>query len=95
MSGAILMTDKTPYLWRIFLSVIYGEVVLLGAAILDSVKPADVAKFLLFGTPALIVVAIVAGQFIVKPDSETRCRKCGYILRGISEPRCSECGEVI
>jgi uncharacterized paraquat-inducible protein A len=29
------------------------------------------------------------------PDGETRCRKCGYILRGISEPRCSECGEVI
>jgi hypothetical protein len=28
-------------------------------------------------------------------DPETRCRKCGYILRGISEPRCSECGEVI
>ena len=28
-------------------------------------------------------------------DGDTRCRKCGYILRGISEPRCSECGEVI
>ena len=28
-------------------------------------------------------------------DAETRCRKCGYILRGISEPRCSECGERI
>ena len=28
-------------------------------------------------------------------DSETRCRKCGYILRGISEPRCPECGERI
>jgi rubrerythrin len=29
------------------------------------------------------------------PDSETRCRECGYILRGISEPRCPECGERI
>jgi len=28
-------------------------------------------------------------------DPETRCRKCGYILRGIPEPRCSECGERI
>jgi ABC-type proline/glycine betaine transport system permease subunit len=27
--------------------------------------------------------------------TETRCRKCGYILRGISEPRCPECGERI
>jgi rubrerythrin len=28
-------------------------------------------------------------------QSETRCRKCGCILRGISEPRCPECGERI
>ncbi len=28
-------------------------------------------------------------------DRETRCRKCGYILRGLAEPRCSECGERI
>jgi len=28
-------------------------------------------------------------------DRETRCRKCGYILKGITEPRCSECGEKI
>ena len=26
---------------------------------------------------------------------ETRCRKCGHILRGITKPRCSECGERI
>ena len=31
----------------------------------------------------------------VPGDGETRCRKCGYILRGISEPRCPECGEGI
>ena len=30
-----------------------------------------------------------------RPDGETRCRKCGYILRGITEPRCPECGEKI
>ncbi len=28
-------------------------------------------------------------------DGETRCRKCGYILKGLTEPRCSECGERI
>ena len=28
-------------------------------------------------------------------DPETRCRHCGYILRGITEPRCPECGERI
>ena len=25
-------------------------------------------------------------------STETLCRNCGYILRGISEPRCPECG---
>ncbi len=28
-------------------------------------------------------------------DNETRCRECGYILRGITEPRCPECGKAI
>lgn len=28
-------------------------------------------------------------------DRETRCRRCGYILRGLVEPRCPECGESI
>jgi predicted RNA-binding Zn-ribbon protein involved in translation (DUF1610 family) len=28
-------------------------------------------------------------------NNETRCRKCGYILRGITEPRCPECGTSI
>jgi len=28
-------------------------------------------------------------------SEETRCRKCGYILRGITEPRRPECGERI
>lgn len=28
-------------------------------------------------------------------DRETRCRRCGYILRGLVEPRCPECGERI
>ena len=28
-------------------------------------------------------------------ESETRCRKCYYILRGLTEPRCPECGERI
>ena len=28
-------------------------------------------------------------------DPETRCRKCGHILRNLIEPRCPECGETI
>ena len=47
-----------------------------------------------------VVVSVSAALFLYRssvpsPDRETRCRKCGYILKGITEPRCSECGERI
>ena len=43
------------------------------------------------------VAGFVVYRFLRKraADRETRCRRCGYILRGISEPRCPECGERI
>lgn len=44
----------------------------------------------------LVVYNLLTRHFgPMRGDSETRCRKCGYILRGITEPRCSECGERI
>jgi hypothetical protein len=56
----------------------------------------------LLGAILLVMVAFfVYGLLCLCPDikspsdGETRCRKCGYILRGISEPRCPECGERI
>jgi hypothetical protein len=55
--------------------------------------------FNIFGVPTVPIVCWVILTRIYPPmpipDPETRCRKCGYILRGLSEPRCSECGEVI
>ncbi len=50
--------------------------------------------------PMLIVSLTVYGLLTKhlgpgRMEPETRCRKCGYILRGIPEPRCSECGERI
>lgn len=46
---------------------------------------------------AMFVFGVMARCFGPKElrDRETRCRRCGYILRGIPEPRCSECGERI
>lgn len=46
--------------------------------------------------PVLVYVALTRwfGPEAAR-NNETRCRKCGYILRGITEPRCSECGERI
>ena len=29
------------------------------------------------------------------PDTQCRCRRCGYILKGVSKLECPECGEVI
>jgi len=46
-------------------------------------------------TPPGIIVALLIARRRGPGDDETRCRKCGYILRGISEPRCPECGERI
>ena len=46
--------------------------------------------------PTLFTTALASSwvTHVESPD-ETRCRKCGYILRGITEPRCPECGERI
>lgn len=33
--------------------------------------------------------------YAVSDEVSTRCRRCGYLLRGLREPRCSECGERI
>jgi hypothetical protein len=56
--------------------------------------------FLVFVTPPMLVVigtwsVLGRGKAAHILSNETRCRKCGYILRGIPEPRCSECGEKI
>jgi len=44
---------------------------------------------------AFAVYGLLTGRGRVEDDGETRCRSCGYILRGLSEPRCPECGERI
>lgn len=43
------------------------------------------------------LMSVITFRLIYKPrtDTETRCRKCGYILKGLSKPECPECGEVI
>jgi hypothetical protein len=50
-----------------------------------------------FGVPAAMSVGIygLLSRRRERYESQTRCRRCQYILRGISEPRCPECGERI
>jgi len=68
----------------------------LGGGLVASV----VAICIAFGIPqaaaCLGTYGLVTWRWGPKPhQAETRCRRCGYILRGISEPRCPECGEQI
>ena len=42
-----------------------------------------------------VLTALVLTRPWVRSDSNTRCRRCDYILHGITEPRCPECGERI
>ena len=62
----------------------------------------QIGIMLFYGVPTSFAAALTYGvltEAYTNPDfeayGETRCRECGYILRGISEPRCPECGEQI
>ena len=52
----------------------------LFAAALDGAQPADGTRGLFFR---------FSNRWWL---TASRCRKCGYILRGLTEPRCPECG---
>lgn len=41
---------------------------------------------------ATVIAVLLSGS---NRDLECRCRKCGYVLRGLSEPTCPECGEAV
>ncbi len=48
--------------------------------------------------PAILVAAVSYTLATLRAkatelDDGPRCRRCGYILRGLTEPRCPECGE--
>ena len=51
--------------------------------------------FKLLVTSAVFVILRQLMDARGRAGKETRCRKCGYILRGLTEPRCPECGERI
>jgi len=73
--------------------------------ILEFLRPGFATNFIIYvlympvlGIPSTMM-GILAFMWLNRrfafSDNETRCRKCGYILKGITEPRCSECGERI
>lgn len=44
--------------------------------------------------PGLLIATLLMARRS-RNESETRCRKCRYVLRGLQAPRCPECGEAI
>jgi hypothetical protein len=48
--------------------------------------------------PTLVAVSAYAWltvRYGTVLQDQPRCRKCGYLLRGLSRPQCPECGEHI
>jgi hypothetical protein len=62
---------------------------------------ATMAAMMLFALPPILLAVGLfthldgRSRAFKRGDNETRCRRCGHILRGLSEPRCPECGEKI
>jgi hypothetical protein len=86
---SVVVLVKAPYVFHA-----------LTSALLFSNGGKPVAALVHFLLCAILVLAMYGLLTWCLPmqrlaDTETRCRKCSYILRGISEPRCPECGERI
>jgi hypothetical protein len=56
------------------------------------------ADLITFNIPLYVFILLIYGlltRYLGSKPRETRCRKCGHLLRGLSEPRCPQCGEAI
>jgi len=98
VAGSAFVALYSVYLWDTVVRAVYAG--LTGSRNIRFQGWQWIATLIITFLPALLVTFVVYGlltRFLGTSviDPETRCRKCGYILRGISEPRCSECGERI
>ena len=79
----------------VFTAIDFGRAWFLPASAFGNVPLLIGLRVAGYATPVLIFGLLTRWCAPDRIDPETRCRKCGYILRGISEPRCPECGERI
>ena len=91
-----------PWFWKTLWSGIVGTVVLVFGWIAWSIllNVLHAGPYVAFSGFVLLLlgsqcIAVLANHDPLDKDTETRCRRCRYILRGIAEPRCPECGERI
>lgn len=91
--------------WRAYHSTVFSVAADLTGFSINSRRAAPPAFMAIMGIVAALPTVVIAFTafgvltWFLRPrqliDPETRCRRCGYILRGITEPRCPECGERI
>ena len=97
-AGAALIALVMQFLWYQLMGVVQE----VAAWVLPRIVP-DTGYSLIVDLVALFIVAIpgvalgiaLYAKLRGPGDGETRCRKCGYILRGLTNPRCPECGQTI
>src|SRR5262245_58493926 len=98
------------WFWRAAIAILFGTTLGTPIGIFLYNRPLywllsalpDTGELAAMAVPAQ-VLSLVAYRFLTNRfppvvddlKNETRCRKCGYILRGLTEPRCPECGERI
>jgi uncharacterized paraquat-inducible protein A len=97
----LVLRCRSGYRWLAheFNQLLHGQQAVWSSTI--DARATAIAGFMVYTAPAAVVGVVACGllnHFCTrrrKADGETRCRKCGYVLRGITEPRCPECGERI
>lgn len=87
-----MIKTRVSWVWRVMIALV-PPAILYGLFIPDFIAA---VIMLMVAAVGIVVYSILTAYLCPpEPERETRCRKCGYILRGIPEPRCSECGERI
>lgn len=82
------------------INIIIAAIAALAAASIWAYEYQAIRELLALGLVLSLTIVSCVGWVLAcldrgRIDDQTRCRKCGHILRGLSEPRCPECGERI
>ena len=96
-------TNLMHWFWRATIAVVAYDILALVFIFIITPALNEAFVFYVFSWVVLPFIMVAVYGLLTRYyhpkrlflDGETRCRKCGYILKGIKEPICSECGEKI
>ena len=85
--------------WDALHSLVYNELTLWGLDPTNRLFVPLLQLITALAWPFSTLIALGVYSFMLfrrrRPDGNTYCGSCGYILKGLTEPRCSECGTPI